>query len=232
MIKNLNKYIQITAIAGVLLLSTGFIYAKASTLDELREEARMRAQEAREKIETLREQAQNRVQAIRENVKQRISQIRDQRKRAAAEKINNQFDRINTVWTDHFTNVLDRLDAILQKVKSRTQKAEDNGQDVSVVNTTIQNAESKIVTARSAVTAQAQKTYLVDVSAVASNDQNNLVSQFREEFKAMRDQLFNDLTLLRDGAMKDARSAVQNALQILSQVPNVDEEPATNSNNQ
>ena len=40
----------------------------------------------------------------------------------------------------------------------------------------------------------------------------------------MKEQLKNDLFGLRDGAMKSAREAVQNALQALKGVPKVGEE--------
>lgn len=230
----IKKYILVAGGAGILLLSAAFVYAHTSRLEELKEKAMMRSQQARERMEDLREQAKNRAQQARENAQKKISQIKDQKQKEAANRIASQFDRINQVWTDHFTNVLDRLDAILQKIKSRAEKAAANGQDVSLANTAIQKAGNAISTARTAVLNQAQKTYIVDTTNITSTEssQSNLVSQLRVQFKSLRDKLLGDLKSLRDGAMKDARRAVKDAWRALSQVPKVDEEPDTNSNNQ
>lgn len=237
MVKNLNKYILVSGTAAALLFSTSFIFAQNTRLDDLLRIAQTRSQQARQQIQQLREQAQAQAKQIRDNAKQKIIQVRDERKKTAAEKIESQFDRINMVWTDHFTNVLDRLDALLQKIESRTEKASANGQDMTATKIAIQNAVNKIAAARTTVANQAQKTYVVDATAITGSTsteigQVNLVSKLREQFKTLRDQLFRDLTLLRDGAMKDARTAVQDSLKALSQVPNVDEEPEASSNNQ
>ncbi len=154
-----------------------------------------------------------------------------------AEQIVNQLERLNKVWTDHFTNVLNHLDTVLQKIKTRADKASANSQDVSGVNAAIQAAETTISNARSAVEAQAKKTYTVDLTAVnsgiatttAATGQNQLVINLRAQFKVVRDQLMKDLFGLRDGLMKDSRLAVQNALQLLSKIPKVNEEPVATS---
>lgn len=230
-IKNINKYVLLAGVTGTLLLSATLIYAQTYNTEELREKAQMRAEQTKEQVQTLREQAKGRVKQAKADVQEKIRQIKDQRKQEAANKIAKQLDHLNQVWTDHFINVLDRLDAILQKVKSRTEKASANGKDVLAVKTAIQNAESKIASARTAVASQAQKTYTVNATAVTqtgstANDQNNLVSSLREQFKALKDQLMGDLKSLRDGAMKDSRNAVQDAFKALSQVLKVDEEPS------
>jgi len=234
--RNIVKYILIAGVAGNLL-SGGLVYAQASRLDELREQARERAEAAKEHMEQLREQAKERAKAAREETQQKINQIKDQAKKEAADRIEGQFDHINDVWTNHFTNVLDKLDEVLQKIESRTEKASANGQDVATVKFAIQDALTKISTARTAVAGQAQKTYVVDTTSITQTTsteggQSNLVSKLRDQFRTLRDQLSMDLNSLRDGKMKDARTAVQDALQKLSSVSNVDKEPETNSNNQ
>ena len=211
-----------------MFLSANFIYA--ARLDDLIQQAQNRAEQAQQKIEQIREDVQERLAAKREAIEQKISQIKDRTKRSSAERIADQLNHINVVWTDHFSNVLDKLDAVLQKIKSRRDKALANGEDVSSVNTAIANAESKIAAARSAVENQAGKAYEIDAAALSSanmtqSSQDNLVKQLREQFKELRDQLFTDLTSLRDGAMRDARSSIQDAMQELSNIPNVDEEP-------
>jgi len=234
--QNLHKYIITASVASTLLFSAGFIHAQNTRLEELRKQADQRAQKANEQIQKHRDEAQAKIKDRRDDLREKIGRIKDEKKQEAASKIANQMEHINQVWTNHFVNVLDRLDAVLQKIKSRTEKAVANGTDVSSVNTAIAGAETAIASARTAVAAQAQKTYVVDMTSVTQDTsttagQNSLMGELRKKFKDLRDQLFGDLTALRDGAMKDARTAVHDVLKTLSQLPNVDKEPSGNSPN-
>src|SRR3990167_5757261 len=184
MIKNVKKYTFVLGMSAVLLFSTAFVFAQDQNtrLEDLKRAAQTRAQEAKQQVQQLREQAQDKAKQMREDSKQKINKIKDQKKRDAAVRIADQLNHINQVWTDHFANVLDKLDATLQKIKSRTEKASAAGRDVSTVNTAIQNAENAIASARTAVANQAQKTYTVDTTAITqatstTSEQNNLVSQ-------------------------------------------------------
>jgi len=233
MIKNKNIYILATA--GVLLFSATFIYAETSNLDNLMSGAKTRSLQVKQQIQQVREQAQNNVKQRKLDLQKKIGQIRDQKKQDAANRIQDQLNHVNQVWTDHFTLVLDRLDAVLQKIKSRAEKALANGRDTSKVTAAIQKAETTIASARTAVADQAKKTYTVDATSITSDasdasEQNNLISKLRTQFKAQKDQLFKDLTSLRDGLMKDAKNDVQSIFQALSQVPNVDKEPEASPN--
>lgn len=234
--QSIHKYIITASVAGTLLLSAGFIGAQTPTrLEEFRKQAEERAQKANEHVQKVRDEAQGKVKEHREDLREKIGKIKDAKKQEAANKIANQMEHINQVWTNHFVNVLDRLDAVLQKIKSRTEKVATNGTDVSSANTAIAKAETAIATARTAVATQAQKTYVVDMSSLTqdistTDGQNMLVSDLRKKFKELRNQLFADLTALRDGAMKDARTAVADVLKTLSQLPHVDKEPSPNNN--
>lgn len=163
------------------------------------------------------------VQQMKENARKRIDAVKDQAKRTAANNIVDRINHVNQVWTNHFMRVLDHLSAVLEKIKSRAQKAADNGNDVASVNAAIQKATDAIATAKTAVQAQAQKEYVIDTATIAAPanttaGQTNLVVRLREQFKTLRDQLFQDLTFVRDGVMRDARVAVQDALQALKQI--------------
>ena len=220
--KTFNKYILAV---GVLVASASFVLAQNTSPSRL--------SQSLQEIQQIRSQAQDQIRQIRTEMMTKIDAIKDQVKRTAADRIVARLDHVNQVWTDHFTNVLDKLEDILKKVQSRADKAQANGQDVSAVNIAVQNAESKIVAARSAVADQAKKTYIVDPTKLpgatsSTTSQNSLISKLRDQFKLLRDQLLKDLTTLRDGAMKDARNSVQDAASALSQVPDVDLEPNQN----
>ena len=227
---NIKKILLVSA--GVFFVMSTAVFAKENPrLEQFNQAARQRAETAKQQVLQKRAAMQARIQSAKDAAKERIAEVSDQKKREAATKIVDRLNHVNDVWTDHFTNVLDRLDAVLQKVKSRTEIVSATSADVTTVNAAITNAENKISAARTAVAGQAAKTYALDSSALSGIDQTTLVSGLRSQFKTLRDQLFGDLAKLRDGAMRDARMAVQNAIQTLVTVPNVDQEPADPTNN-
>lgn len=264
-IKDIGKYAGITIGIGILLLSA-FAFAKdsgksltltankkletvgqrriqalqnlaTSTIKQRLEDIQKKADEAKQNLEKIRDEAQAKMKQAKEKLEEKMNEIRDKQKQKMAQQIEKQFDHLNQVWTDHFTKVLNRFDAILEKIKTRADKAAANGQDVSGVDTLIKTAETTISNARTAVEAQAKKTYTVDLTVVNSGvattttptGQDQLIKNLRAQFKTLRDQLMKDLFGLRDGVMKDSRNAVQDALQALSKVPKVDEEPVATS---
>ena len=171
---------------------------------------------AKKRLETTREEAKKAAETRHAELKDKISKLRDEKKKQIAIRLNEQLAHLNIQWTNHFSNVLNRLSEILGKIELRADKAQAAGKDVSMVKTAIQNAKTAIATARTAVEAQAKKTYIANFSSEAN---------LNAAFKAVKEQLKTDLFGLRDGAMKDAREAVKNALQSLKNIPRVDEEP-------
>ena len=212
-------------------------------IEAQREESKKRIEttreEAKAKMEAAREEAKSRMETKREEAKQRLSDIRDKKKQELALKLSDRFDNLNKKWTDHFTQTLDHYNAILLKIQERADIAETNGKDVSAANVAIQSAKTAISTAQTAVTAQAVKTYTLDASVVTTTDttdttvgQDELVKRLRTAFQELHKTVFNDLKALRDGEMKNTRSAVQGALQTLSQIPKVDDDNDDNTSNQ
>lgn len=248
-IRRYSKYAGVSLGIGALMLAT-FAFAQntgkslispktkipanfsTTTAKQRLEAAEQRAKEAVQNLEKIREQTQIKVQATHEKIQQKMAEIRDKQKQKLAEQVVNQLERLNKVWTDHFTNVLNHLDAVLQKIKTRVDKASANSQDVSAVNAAVVAAETAISNSRAAIEVQAKKTYTVDLTAVNSDiattttasGQNQLMINLRAQFKTLRDQLMKDLFGLRDGLMKDSRLAVQTSLQLLSKISKVNED--------
>lgn len=236
--KNLKLFAPVLIAAG-LLLSAGFVFAQekaerpdiAAKKQQLQQDLKKRAEDARANLEQVRQKAGERAKEKTDKLLNKIKEIKDQQKKTQAEKISRQFSRINQAWTDHFTNLLDKYDATLAKIEARAAKAAANGKDVAAVSAAVQTAKTAIAAARTAVENQAKKTYVAAADTIsgtaagAAGQESELVKQLRLAFKTTRDQLFKDLFDLRDGAVKDSRSAVQNALQALGKINGVDEEP-------
>jgi len=227
------KDILIMAVIGVVLAFPALAQTNAPLRQDVRTQAKTESEAIKAKktelnaqLKATQEAAKNRLEVAREEVKKtvearqtelkdKISKLRDKKKRQIVTRLDEQMARLNIQWTNHFSNVLNRLLEILGKIELRTTKAETSGKDVTAVKTAIQNAKAAIETARTAVETQAKKTYIATFSSETG---------LGAAFKVVREQLRKDLFGLRDGAMKNSREAVQNALQALKSVPKVDED--------
>ena len=157
----------------------------------MKKEVGTKREEAKNRIEAVRQEAQEKTKSAREEFKKKLAEVKDARKRQTAERLEEQLNRLNKRWTDHFTNVLNRLEEILAKIELRAKKAETNGHDVAIVKTAIETARAAIKTAGDAVVVQAAKVYTVKFESE---------SKLRETFKTVKEQLHKDLAGLRDGA--------------------------------
>ena len=191
--------------ASAILLSASAVFAEETQVGveqkvEVRKEAmvkieaqreetkaRMEAtrEEAKKLVEKVREETKARMETKREEAKQRLSGIRDKAKKQLAEKLANQFDNLNSKWTDHFIQQLDRLSDILLKIQNRADIAATNGKDATVTNAVIQSANIAVASARTVVITQAAKTYTLDTSSITTtvattttNGQNELIKLF------------------------------------------------------
>lgn len=174
------------------------------------------------------------LQKKEEVIAARISAIHDQTRQQHVAKISIQFNQLNAKWTTHFSELIDRYTAILQKIQDRASLATANGDSTTAAISAIQSAQTALTNAKTAVMTQASKDYTADLSSLpavtattTTAGQQQLIQTFQSAFQALRTTLFSDLMALRDGPMTSARQAVQNALQTLSQIPNINSLQAT-----
>ncbi len=204
-------------------------------LETTREEAKARLEATREEVkarlETVREDTQKRIKEEREKVNERVKDIQDKKQQQKIERLTAQLAKLNTTWTDHFMKLLERYDALVEKMQKRSDAAAVNGKDVTAANTAIQIARNGIATAQADVTAQASKTYTPDTSVIPTTlatstpeGQKELTAALKTSFQQLHAALFKDLFALRDGPMKTVRGVVQDALRSLAQIPKVDED--------
>jgi len=224
------RTIGIIGSAAAILLSASMVFAREQATSTSREQVnndyRAMAASTTARMQAVRADAQNRMAAQREKVAQRVADIQDEAKQQIAKNLAAQFDNLNSTWTDRFMQTLDRYDTILQKMEDRTNIAAGNGKDIASTTIAIQSAKTAVTNARTAVVAQAAKTYTLNpltipaTATTTTSGQEKLMKGLRTSFQNLHATLFKDLFALRDGPMKDARKAVQNALQELSQISN------------
>ena len=197
-----------------------------NTLETDRERVRSEIMEMRDDFKTRMDaekaELQGEIQDKREALRAQLQKVKDERKREVVERIDVRLDALNDRMLDHFSNVLDRLEDVLERIASRADKAEGRGLDVSTVRTAITDALSSITSARSAVQVQAGNTCIVTVTT-----ENNL----RVDVGKARKCLHDNLTVVRE-AVKAAKEAVRRAATTLAQIPRVDEDSTSPSQEQ
>ena len=179
---------------------------------DVKEEMKERRQMTKEEMGNMRKEFQDKVRemraglkasitAKRDQLKQDLRKIRDERKKQVVERIDKQLDELNERMTNHFVNMLEKLDKALERIDERTDRAEEKSINVVSVRTAIEAAHKAITDARAAVEAQAAKTYKVAV---------NTEAKLKVDVGKARQALHNDLKVLRE-KVKMVRDAVHEA---------------------
>ena len=171
-----------------------------------------------------REEMKTQIEAKKAELQAKLQGIRDERKKQTVERIFTKVNALNERVTNHFTNVLNQIDEMLNRVNSRAGKGEINGLNVSAAKIEITNAQNAITAARDAVKTQAGKVYSVQTTGNETT--------LKSDVGNTRHALHEDLVAARE-KVKAARDAVRKAAVALAQIPRVNEvEVPTGSNNQ
>lgn len=190
--------------------------------EALRQELEEKATAVKAAIEVRREEFKTEVAARKEEVKEKIAEkkadltarlqtIRDEKKKEVVLKVDENLDKINARQVESFSGTLNKLEDILQKVITRTDKAEAAGRDVQVVRNVVSNAQALLSSVRDRVAAQAAKTYPIEVTTEVT---------LRAAVESARQTLKNDLTAVRD-SIKTVHEAVRSAVTALAKVQSV-----------
>ncbi|MDP3726865.1 MAG: hypothetical protein Q8Q96_00950 [bacterium] len=153
-------------------------------------------------------QRKDAAQQKREEFKTRLQTIRDEKKKAAVERIDTKIANMNEVQTVRFTTVLTKLQSILDRVSQKVKAAEANGKDTALADAAIADAQAAIDKAKAAVSAQAAKTYIIQISdeAALRNSVGATTSQFKKDLRDVHKLII------------DAKQAVQNTVRELAKV--------------
>lgn len=161
----------------------------------------------------IKEKAQNKIQERtqlleqkREEFQQRFQELKDQRKKNIIEKLDQKYKHINTRWTTHFLNVLERLSKILDKIEQRLEiVGAKKTIDRTAIDQKIASSRTIIAETKTAVETQAAKEYTPDLS-----DEEKL----GEEAQLLNQQLKDDLSALRE-KVKTTRQSVIDVFKLL-----------------
>lgn len=188
-----------------------------SVTENVREQMEQRQAEFKEMLSAQRSAVKSSIEAKRADLRQRLQTIRDEQKRKTVERIDAQMDALNERWTNHLSDVVDRLEGIVGKIEERIAQAETRGHDVSAAKAAISEAKSAIAASRTATATQAGKTYAITVTTEDA---------LRAEVGKARKALHDDLAVARD-MVKNARDAVHGAAVALAQAVKTENRQAT-----
>lgn len=161
-------------------------------------------EEKKEKIETRIEDRKEKMASREAALKAKLEAFKNKEKAIAVEKINNSLKSINQKMVLHFTNVLERISAILAKLESRVNSSTPDIKDTVMAKQAIDDAKLAINAAKEAVTSQSGKDYTVSVTSEG---------KVKTDVQKVRDQLHTDLKSLKT-VVNTARDAVSKAIRI------------------
>lgn len=144
----------------------------------------------------------------REEFRARLLTIRDAKKKAIVEKTDRRISEINANRTTIMLRHLTKIEEILGRIEARTNTVAASGKDVTTVRTAITKAADAIAAAKTAVNAQAAKTYTIEVTTEANL--GSAVSAVRTQFAA-------DLRTAHQ-AVVTARKSIRNVLTALAKI--------------
>ena len=148
------------------------------------------------------DQARVRIASREAELRDRLAKFQDQRKAQITQKVSENLNRINKNRTDEMKKHLETLSGILGKVETR---ASSSATTSTTLATAVASASDAISNAQSAVANQASKDYTINATSEAT---------LRADVKVKRDQLFSDLTAVRQQVIS-SREAVANAIKTL-----------------
>lgn len=140
--------------------------------------------------------------------REKLATIADARKKTIVTNVDAKMTQINTQRTDVWTNQLNNMSQILERIVSRASSAKALGSDTTAVDEAIASAQQAIQAAQDTVTAQAGKQYVVVITT--EDALKTSVATTTRTFK-------QDIASVQQ-TITQARNVVRLAIQTLNQV--------------
>jgi DNA repair exonuclease SbcCD ATPase subunit len=182
--------------------------------EEIKNQIEQSRLEYRKQIQEKRDEMKAKIQSLKNQLREKLKQKISEKKSAIVERIYERINALNERMTNHYLDVLEHLEKVLERIESRTAKAKLNGKDVSSVESVIEKAHESINKAREAVKTQAEKIYQPPQITTEEN--------LKLDVGKLRKQLHDDLKAV-EKLVKEAKETVRQAAVALAQIPKVDE---------
>lgn len=142
---------------------------------------------ASESLKEIKTQREEHVESLEETRRERIlrrSEMLTERKRAIVNNLANRFMNVKTKWSNHWENVLTRLEKILAKIETRAIELEYD------IDTSV--AEEALTDAKTALSDLSSKEYLFEIDDEATLGENvrSSITVFKSDLTNTREAVF------------------------------------------
>lgn len=139
----------------------------------------------REQVSQMRQEVQSKIQAEKAALKEQLQKIKDVRKQQVVENINDKIVSINEKYTGKWSDSLDKMQTNLTALQAKATSTSAG------VQTDITAAQTAITVAKTAVSAQAGKTYSIQVvsDATLRTTVGQTVTEFRTDLLGVQKQV-------------------------------------------
>lgn len=141
----------------------------------------------------------------KEEFRKKLSELKDEAKKEKLSNLDENLGKVNTNTVNRWNKLLERLTAILEKIKTRTDEESTKGVDVTSILAAISNAETKIADAKKAVNDQSDNVYTITIGS-----ESNLGQSVKSAISGLKTDLKST-----EIAVKDAKNAVVAVLKLL-----------------
>jgi hypothetical protein len=141
----------------------------------------------------------------------RLQSIKDEVKRKIVERVDGRMESINLAVTNRFSNILVKLQGILDNLIGKAEEAKLQGKDTADLDKSISAAQAAIDNAEITIAGQAINIYTIEIASESALKANvgEIVSQFRSDLKEVH------------GLVVDAKQGVQNVVMELARLRGV-----------
>jgi hypothetical protein len=180
-----------------------------SVTPKVKPQIQLLQEEKKTAVKQIKNEAQLLIQTRREEFNSHVAAIKDMAKKTLVERIDTRITEVNASQTARFSDTLDRLQTFINKVKG-SATATASLADITA-------AQKAVDAARTAVEAQAAKSYIMTIAddSTLKINAGKTVSQFRHDLMAVYDLVLNakqavqKLYILKNAIRKDASSSAK-----------------------
>jgi hypothetical protein len=162
------------------------------------EERKKLQEQFKTQVEGIREKAKLEAQTQREAFKTRLQGIKDEKKKEVVQNADTKISDINTKRTQQATENLNKMDQVVARLTEKIAGLKAEGKDTSAAESALANAQAKLASAKSGVSGQAAKEYVIGVTS-----ENKLKTDVGRSIQALQ----KDFQGVYDG-MKAARESI------------------------
>jgi len=171
----------------------GIAYPKLATSSRAAKEALNMVKAEREafqkKMEALKSEFKVKRDQEKAALKTKLQDIKDEAKKVTVQKLDENINKVSSNFVEKFTKNLTDFDTYLSKLVNKASATSTAAKDMTAFNVAVESAKVAIVSARTAVEAQAKQTYSIAISTEANlkSDISSVKNTLNADLKSVRD---------------------------------------------